>query len=322
MKFDFPAAARRFVSSSSDPVHWISRDLKLLFGGRVRKVALDSGAACPNRDGTLGFGGCSFCDPGGSGPDDPVAGESWMHRLERLAAERGAAGVLAYFQAFSNTYGRSPGDIARMIERAAAVEGVVGAVLATRPDCLGEGILDVLERAADEICLWVELGMQTSNDATLLAVNRGHSHAATIEAVETLKIRAIPCVLHVVFGLPGEGAEDAKATINEVLRLAPWGIKIHPLLVLEGAALAKEWRRGELPLLSREGYVGMVVDAIEKLPPEMTIHRLTGERPEGVMLAPNWCFNKRSVLRAIEREMVDRGSFQGCGGAKAETPLQ
>ncbi|MGC8722631.1 MAG: TIGR01212 family radical SAM protein [Acidobacteriota bacterium] len=307
-------SAPPFLPNAADPIHWISKELKARFGGRVRKASLDTGATCPNRDGTLGVGGCAYCDPSGSGPGDLLPGEPWAHRLRRLAARglaRGERGVIAYFQAYTATYGVAAGKLEAMLAAAFAVPGVIGLALGARPDCLPAELLAVLERWAGGRLLWVELGMQSRHDATLRALNRGHDHASTVAAVEALRARRVPVVLHLILGLPGEGEGAVRESLAEAARLRPWGVKLHPLHVVRGSALEGPWKAGGLPLLSREAYAGLAADAIEALSPEVTIHRLTGERPGGLLLAPDWCADKRATLGAIRKELARRRSWQG-----------
>ncbi|MEW6758625.1 MAG: TIGR01212 family radical SAM protein [Acidobacteriota bacterium] len=308
-----PVHVPPFRPAAGDPIHWASKDLRALFKGRVTKACLDAGATCPNRDGTVGRGGCAWCDPGGSGPDDLRPGEPWEARLERLAAaalHRGERGVVAYFQAFTATHLR-PVALEDLLARAVSAPGVAAVALGARPDTLADPVLDVLSFFARRFPLWLEVGMQTSKDATLAAMNRGHAHAATARAAAELRRRGLAFVLHLVFGLPGEDREDALRSVEEAVRLGPWGIKIHPLHLVEGSPLSLWWREGGLPLLGRVTYVGWVCDALERLPPEVSIHRLTGERPEGVLLAPDWCRDKRGVLNAVRAELSRRRSWQG-----------
>lgn len=317
---DRPAAAAAlpglpipFRPSPADPIHWVSKDLRALFGGKVSKACLDGGFTCPNRDGTLGRGGCAWCDPGGSGPDDLLPAEGWEARLRRLAAralEGGGAGVVAYFQAFTATYG-PPARLEAALARAAAVPGVVALAVGARPDCLPPETTAVLRRAARSRLLWVEIGMQTARDETLRALNRGHGFAETERAAAALREEGIPFVLHLIAGLPGEDEEEVRRSHALALRWKPWGLKIHPLHVVEGSALAARWRRGELPLWERERYVRLLADLIEATPPETSLHRLTGERPGGVLLAPDWCRDKRGLLGALQRELGRRQSYQG-----------
>lgn len=303
-----------FRPSARDPIHWVSKFLKAKFGGPVSKAALDGGITCPNRDGTLGRGGCLWCDPTGAGTDDKVPGEGCQERLERLASGalfRGRRGVIAYFQAFTCTHGTDGAELEFRLRQALATRGVLGVALATRPDCLDESHLDALSRLNEEAFLWVELGMQTAHDATLRAMNRGHGHDATVAAAAALGARRIPTVLHLILGLPGESPDMIHATMQEVARLHPWGVKFHPLHVVSGSPLEAVWRRGEVPLLSRGTFASLVADGLEVLPPDVTIHRLTGERGEGVLLAPAWCRDKRRALGAITAELQRRGTWQG-----------
>lgn len=309
-----PVSASPFLPNAADPIHWVSKELKARFGGRVRKASLDTGASCPNRDGTLGVGGCAYCDPSGSGPGDLVPAEPWAERLSRLAARglgRGDRGVIAYFQAYTATHGVAAEKLEAMLGAAFAVPGVVGLALGARPDCLPAELLAVLERWARARLLWVELGMQSRHDATLRALNRGHDHACTVAAAEALRARRVPVVLHLILGLPGETEDAIRGSLAEAARLRPWGVKLHPLHVVRGSALEGPWRAGGLPLLSREAYAGLAADAIEALPPEVTVHRLTGERPGGLLLAPDWCADKRATLGAIRKELARRRSWQG-----------
>lgn len=308
---------------SAPPIRWLSGELKGRFGGPVSKVALDAGpGTCPNRDGTLGTGGCAWCDPGGSGPDGPGRGRPWEEALSEAAAEalaRGDAGVLAYFQAFSPTH-LPPEELARRARRALAVPGVLGLAVASRPDGLTPPVLEALEGLAREAYLWVEVGMQSRHDGTLLACNRGHRHAHTVRAVEALRERRLRCVLHLIAGLPGEGPEEIRGTFAEAARLAPWGVKLHPLHVVRGAPLEATWRGGHLPLLSLEDYAALAADLLETLPGATLVHRLTGERPGGMLLAPDWCRNKRRVLNAIARERARRWALSPPADASQGAP--
>lgn len=302
-----------FRPSPADPIHWVSKDLRALFGGRVSKACLDGGFSCPNRDGTRGLGGCAWCDPGGAGPDDLRPGEGWEARLKRLgeqAVARGEAGVVAYFQAFTPTYG-PPARLGELLDRAASAPGVVALAVGARPDCLAPETLEVLERAARARPLWVEVGMQSARDDTLAALKRGHGFAETRAAARALRERSLPFVLHLIAGLPGEAEEDLLASHAAAVALAPWGLKVHPLHVVRGSALEGMWRKGGLALWERDRYVSALASLVEATPPEIAFHRLTGERPEGVLLAPGWCRDKRAVLGALQRELSRRNSFQG-----------
>ncbi len=301
-------------------IHWLSGDLKARFGGRVVKVALDSGGTCPNRDGSLGLGGCAWCDAGGSGPDGPSRGLPWREALAIGAAGAlglGSAGVIAYFQAYTSTYAE-PGEVARLAEEALSVPGVLGLAFGARPDCLPGEVVELIASLSASAFVWVEVGMQTMHDGTLGAMNRGHAHQTTVEACEALRRKNINCVLHLIAGLPGENREMMEASFAEASRLQPWGVKLHPLHVVKGSRLEACHARGEIKLLEKEAYVALAASMLEVLPHETTIHRLTGERPGGLLVAPDWCRSKRAVIGAIEKELLRRGSRQGSrwrGGA-------
>lgn len=287
------------------PAHrWVSGFLRERFGGRVVKIPLDlGGVTCPNRDPLTGAGGCAWCDPGGSGPDGPERALSWEASLRQDAARarrKSSKGVIAYFQAFSPTH-YGAGRLEAAIRTALSVPGVVGLALASRPDGLSPKVLNLLEALSGETFLWVELGMQTMHDATLATCNRGHTHAQTVEAVEALRARGIRCVLHLIAGLPGESEEQMRQSFAEAARLAPWGVKLHPLHIVRGAPLEVPWREGKVPLLSLDAYAGLAADLLKTLPPETVIHRLGGEREGEMHLAPEWCLHKKALLEAIER---------------------
>lgn len=299
----------------SVPPPWnpLSRFLRERFGGRVTKVSLDVGSTCPNRDGVLGTGGCAWCDPGGSGPDGPGRSLPWEEGLRRgveRARGRGGRGVMAYLQAYTSTYA-PPGELGGVLEGVLAVPGVLGVAVGARPDCLGSGILKTLEAFHRRTFLWVEVGMQTRHDVTLAAMNRGHGHEATVDAAEALRARRIRTVLHLILGLPGEAPGMIRESMEEAARLRPWGVKFHPLHVVKGSALEGSWGRGELDPPGLGTYAGLVADGLERLHPETVIHRLTGERPGNLLLSPEWCRDKVSVLAAVRGELARRGTRQG-----------
>lgn len=290
----------------------LSGVLRERFGGSVTKVPLDVGASCPNRDAS-GRGGCAWCDPGGSGPDGPERDLPWREALQRgarRASERGSVGVVAYLQAFTPTV-LAPGELAGVIEGALGVPGVVGVAVGARPDCLVTDLLDALETFHRRTFLWVEVGMQTRHDTTLSAMNRGHAHGATERAAEALGARGFRTVLHLILGLPGETSGMIRESLSEASRLRPWGVKLHPLHVVRGSALEAEWARGGVRILSLPEFAALAADGLELLHPATVVHRLTGERPEGVLLAPEWCRDKAEVLAAIRRELARRGTRQG-----------
>lgn len=275
---------------------------------------MDGGFTCPTRDGTLGLGGCVYCGKQGSG--------SGAHRSGFSIAEQVKAGIemgqrrfkaqkfMAYFQAFTNTY--APVERLRALyDEALRYEEVVGLAIGTRPDCVPEPVLDLLEEYAHRTYLWVEYGLQSAHDRTLRFIKRGHTVAQFIEAVRRTKARGIPICAHVILGLPGETREEMMATADLVASLDLEGIKIHSLCVLQSTELAEMYQRGEFQLPTLEEYVSLVCDFLERLPPRMVIQRLSGEAPADLLVAPSWSLEKRAVLQKIEGELERRGTYQG-----------
>jgi len=291
-----------------------SEHLKALFGGRVHKISVDAGFSCPNRGGTRGLPGCLFCDPGGSGASGieralPVA-EQLEAGKEVMLRKYKARRFLAYFQPFSNTY--APVETLRALyEEALAVEGVVGLAVGTRPDCLPEEVLDLLAGYHRRTYFWLELGLQSVHDATLAMLRRGHDYAAFLAAYAAAKRRGLQVCVHVILGLPGESREQMLATADEMARLKVDGIKIHLLHVLEGTPLGELYARGEVAVLAQADYVALVADFLARLHPDTLIHRLTGDGPRELLLAPRWSLNKWEVLNAIDDELRSRDLRQG-----------
>lgn len=289
-------------------------ELRTRFGCRVQRVSLDAGFSCPNRDGSLGTGGCTFCgDRGAAAVGVPIElplqlqlQKSKEYLVKKFRAEK----FLAYFQAYSNTYAAAD-DLRLLYETALADEDVVGLIIGTRPDCLPDSVLELLAELHQHTYLWLELGMQTMHDQTLQAVNRGHDHACFVEAVSRCKQKGLRICAHLILGLPGESREQMLASVEELNRLKVDGVKLHHLHVLKGSQLEQEYRRGDLPLMTRDEYVGLVVDALERLDPKIMIHRLMGDgRSE--LVAPDWSRRKLEVLNHIDAELIRRDSRQGC----------
>jgi radical SAM protein (TIGR01212 family) len=298
----------------SDRVNTFGTDLKRRYGERVHKVAINAGLSCPNRDGTKGRGGCTFCNNASFNPNarqpPPVA--------EQLAAGRavilkrtGARRYLAYFQAYTNTYGDL--DLLAGLYRQALCEpDVVGLSVGTRPDCCPPAVLDLLAALRDQGHeVWLELGLQSAFDATLARVNRGHGFAEYRQALVGARARGLPVCTHLIVGLPGEGRREAIASLDRVLDLGTDGLKLHPLHVVKGTQLANDWRRGAYAPLSMPGYIAIAADLIERTPPGVVYHRLTGTAAADILLAPAWCAKKWVVLNGIEAELRRRRSVQG-----------
>jgi len=288
--------------------------LKKRFPGKIKKIAIDAGFTCPNRDGTLGYGGCIFCSGRGSGD---TGGSREMPIEEQIAQgmayhekRYGIRQFIVYFQAFTNTYGE-PAYLRSLYERAIQDDRVVALSVATRPDCLGPEILDVLEEVSRKKPLWVELGLQTIHDRTAELIGRRFELPCFEKAVGNLKERGIEVICHTILGLPGESREDMTETARYISRIGVQGIKLQLLHVLEGTALADMYRKGEFPLMERQAYVEAVVDCLEVLSPDIVIHRLTGDGPRDILIGPLWSLDKIGVLQDIDRELVRRDSWQG-----------
>ena len=284
--------------------HYLSSSdyFKSLFGGKVYKLSLDGGMTCPNRDGTVGTVGCIFCSRGGSGDFAQKRCESILEQIDRAKAQVTGKYTgnrfIAYFQNFTNTYAPTP-YLKELFETALSHPDVVGLSIGTRPDCLGEEVLDLLEALNRKKPLMVELGLQTSNENTARLINRGYPLPVYDRAVEELKKRGIHVITHVIFGLPGETREDMLATVSHVAKVGSHGIKIQLLHVLRDTPLETLWREGKCPTLDLEEYLDLVTDALTLLPPTMVVHRLTGDPPKRLLLAPLWSANKRAVLNAL-----------------------
>ena len=284
------------------------------FNDKVFKVSLDAGFTCPNRDGNIGYGGCTFCSERGSGD---YAGERKMSLNDQFVAVRDqmhtkwpSAKYIAFFQAYTNTYG----DIAELRDTYYQVidqPGLVGLAISTRPDCLAPEVLDLLSELNEKTKLTVELGLQTIHDETLARINRGHDYQSFLDAVGALAERNIEIVVHIILNLPGETKEDMLATAQAVSALPIQGIKIHMLHLLASTPLVKQYERGEFTFMTREEYVDLVVDILEILPPRLVVHRLTGDGPLALLIEPLWTLKKWEVLNAIDAELVRRDSWQG-----------
>jgi len=294
--------------------HTLNYHLRETFGQKVFKVPLDAGFTCPNRDGTKGLGGCLFCSPYGSGD---FAGDRRLSLNEQFQQVRGVlhrkwpqALYIAYFQAFTNTY--APVSHLREVYCSVLKEpGVVGISIATRPDCLPDDVLRLLTELNRFTYLWVELGMQTVHESTARAMNMGYSFSDVQAAVEGLKSLGIRVCLHIILGLPGESREMMMETVRCAARLGVQGIKIHLLHVIKNTGLEKMYLKGQFKCLDRQEYIELVADILEILPPEMIIHRLTGDSPREALIAPQWSLKKWEILNDIDRELECRDSWQG-----------
>ena len=285
-----------------------------MFGCRVQKVTVDAGLTCPNRDGTLSSNGCIYCNARGSGTGAYRQGVSIAEQLRqgvsRLAKRYNAKKFIAYFQSFSNTY--APVPILRdLYDQALAVEGVVGLSVGTRPDCTDEPVLDLLAEYASRHLVWVEYGLQSAHDATLMRINRGHDRACFQDAVKRTRGRGISMCAHVILGLPGETRDDMLETARFITDLGLDGVKIHLLYVIRGTALAKMYDQGKYRCLEQAEYVDLVCDFLERLPERMVIQRLTGDPHPEELLAPAWALKKTENLTRIRERLAERDTWQG-----------
>ncbi|ERI94531.1 radical SAM protein family [Clostridiales bacterium oral taxon 876 str. F0540] len=288
--------------------------LREKFGEKVFKISLDAGFSCPNRDGTISRGGCVFCSERGSGD---FAGDrcfSITRQFEDIKAmmnKKWKEGkYIAYFQAYTNTY--APVSVLReKYEEAVKQEGVVALAIATRPDCLSDEVLDLLEEFNEKVYVWIELGLQTINDNSAKIINRGYKLDVFEEALEKLNKRKIDVVVHAIFGLPGETHEDMLDTVKFIAERQIKGIKFHLLHLMEDTPLVKLYEKGKLKFLEQEEYVDLVCKSITMLPQDMVIHRLTGDAPRELLIGPMWSLKKWEVLNAIDRKFIENNWYQG-----------
>ena len=277
------------------------------------KLSLDGGFTCPNRDGTVGSKGCIFCSEEGSGEFAGSRLASIREQVEQqkslLSRKWKADKYIVYFQNFTNTYG-SIERLRSLYYEAINIEGVVGIAIATRPDCLGEDVLDLLSELNKEIYLWVELGLQTIHDKSTDFIRRGYDLSIYDKAIKDLKDRNIKVVTHIIIGLPDESKEDIINTVKYVADTNTWGIKLHSLYIQRDTDLYDYYIKNPFPIMSRDEYIYLIADAIELLPQSMIIHRLTGDGKRDLLHKPQWTLDKLKVLTGIDKELIARKSQQ------------
>jgi len=275
-------------------------------GEHVHKLSLNASFTCPNRDGTKGIGGCTFCNNASFSPNAkaPDSIESQISKGKAVIARRtGAKKFLAYFQAYTNTYDEAE-NLKRLYDRALAVEGVIGLSIGTRPDCVPDSVLDLLVEYQNQgYVIWLELGLQSAFDDSLARVNRGHGWAEYEDTCQRARAKGLKVCTHLIVGLPGERAEDSIQSLEKVLALGTDGVKFHPLHIVKGTQLARQWKAGEYQPVSLEDYISTVVKMVDMLPEQVIVHRLTGTASPDILLAPAWCAKKWSVLNEITRQL-------------------
>lgn len=297
----------------SKPYNPLSGHLKGRFGCKVFKVTIDAGFTCPNRDGTKGYGGCVYCNSEALVPKEYAGavdiGVQLRLGINKVRGRHKAEKFIAYFQMNTNTHG-PVGQLRRIYDEALIPE-VAGVAISTRPDCLSDEVIEVLSEIKEKTGLWLELGLQSSNDATLERINRGHTAAEFVSAVERAHAAGIDVCAHVIIGLPGEGRQEALATAALVADLDLWGVKFHQLQVLKGTVLEAIYLNGGINTLELEEYSSVVVDSLELLSPSTVIHRLSGDAPRRLIVAPQWGVNKFIIDEMIIDLMLKRTTCQG-----------
>lgn len=306
----------------SNRVNTYGQNLLKRYGMRVHKIALDAGFTCPNRDGTKGTGGCTFCNNVSFSPATglqlDMSGQLTKARAA-IAKRTRATRFIAYFQAYTNTYANIV-ELEALYRQALAHPDIMGISVGTRPDCVSSEVLDLLENLrAEGLEVWLELGLQSAFDETLERVNRGHTLAEYRTTALAARARGIPLCTHLIIGLPGEDERHYHATLDTVLKIGVDGLKLHPLHVVKHTLLAYQWRRGGYQALEQSDYIRIAADLIERTPPHIIFHRVTATASKELLLAPEWCSKKWTVLNGIERELRQRGTYQGSRAATAET---
>ncbi|MBI4400514.1 MAG: TIGR01212 family radical SAM protein [Nitrospirae bacterium] len=296
------------------PFYSGGRYLREQFPFRVFKIAIDAGFNCPNRDGSIGYGGCTYCgnasfSPNSRVPRAPIAqqiADGIRFYRERLQGEK----FIVYFQAYTNTHG--PLDRLRQVyDEALGYTDVVGLAVGTRPDCVPDRVLDLLARYAGRTHLWLELGLQSSHDTTLQRLNRRHTYAQFVDAVRRAQERALRVCAHVILGLPGETREMMLETADRLAQLGLDGVKLHHFYVTKGTALERLYRRSTVRVLTLREYVGLACDFLERTPTRVVVQRLTGEVAEPYVVAPHWGVTKLQVIHLIGEEFRRRDTRQG-----------
>ncbi|MBE5959991.1 MAG: TIGR01212 family radical SAM protein [Lachnospiraceae bacterium] len=298
--------------------HSLDYDLKERFGQKVYKVSLDAGFTCPNRDGTIGRGGCIFCSEGGSGDFASSHMKSITGQIEegkeRVRKKTKEDAFIAYFQAFTNTYG--PVSYLREIFMEAIHHpDIVALSIATRPDCLPDDVITLLDELNQIKPVFIELGFQTSNEKTAAFIRRGYDNAVLEEAVAKLDAISIPVILHIILGLPYETKEDIRATIEYVCSLKISGLKLQLMHILKNTELADlyEIHPEIFHMMDFEAYLDMLIECISIIPEHIVLHRITGDGPKNLLIAPLWSGDKKRVFNTIQMELARRDIWQGKG---------
>ena len=284
------------------------------FGEKVYRLSLSGGMTCPNRDGTLAYGGCAFCSAGGSGDfaaDAVLPVSEQIQQAKTLIQKKTACKkFIAYFQSFTNTYA-SVQRLQQLFTEAMEPDEIVALSVGTRSDCLPDPVLSLLASLNQKKPVWIELGLQSIHERTLIQMNTHTTVNQFDAAVYALSARGISVVVHVILGFPGETPDMMKETIRHIAALPISGVKLQLLHVLQGTALADTYEKNPFPIMSQEEYCDLVIDCLELLPPNMVIHRLTGDGPRKLLIAPSWSTDKKRILNTIHHRMKERNTRQG-----------
>ena len=288
--------------------------LRERFGEKVYKVTLNGGMSCPNRDGKLGTRGCIFCSAGGSGDFAADSSLSITEQIDRqisiLSAKRPIHKYIAYFQAFTNTY--APVEyLEKIFTEALSHPGIAALSIGTRPDCLGKDVVTLLSRLNRQKPVWVELGLQTIHEKTAAYIRRGYPLSCFEDAVKRLRSEDIEVIVHTILGLPGESTQDILNTMEYLNHQDIQGIKLQLLHVLRGTDLASDYEKGLFCTYERDEYISLVISCLEHLRPDMVIHRITGDGPKDLLIAPLWASRKREVLNLLHHQMKENHNYQG-----------
>lgn len=298
--------------------HSLDYELKRQFGQKIYKVSLDGGMSCPNRDGTVGTGGCTFCSQGGSGefavgrtgyPDVWEQIEQAKTRVHRKISGEGK--YIAYFQSYTNTY--APVDYLRtLFERAITHPDIVALSVGTRPDCLGDEVVALLKELNRQKPVWVELGLQTIHEKTAERIHRGYRLEVFEDAYRRLKEAGLTVVVHVILGLPGETKEEMLETVDYLGKIPVDCIKLQLLHILKGSQMATEYEKNPFSLMELEEYLDLILTCVARLPQSVVIHRLSGDGAKALLIGPAWSANKKLVLNRMMQKFRENGIFQGC----------
>lgn len=296
------------------PYHSLDYMLRERFGEKVYKVTLNGGMSCPNRDGKFGTRGCIFCSAGGSGDFAADSSLSITEQIDRqisiLSAKRPIHKYIAYFQAFTNTY--APVEyLEKIFTEALAHPGIAALSIGTRPDCLGKDVVALLSRLNRQKPVWVELGLQTIHEKTAAYIRRGYPLSCFEDAVRRLRSEDIDVIVHTILGLPGESTQDILNTMKYLNHQDIQGIKLQLLHVLRGTDLASDYEKGLFRTYERDEYISLVISCLEHLRPDMVIHRITGDGPKDLLIAPLWASRKREVLNLLHHQMKENHNYQG-----------